>query len=84
MNFIATPQELLAVMDKKNIQTMVNLTGGSSAAAVREVDRALRQGRARPLPEFRRAELAPASRSRGTRRRRPKSSRRPSRPAPGA
>jgi len=34
MNFIATPQELLAVMDKKNIQTMVNLTGGSSAAAV--------------------------------------------------
>jgi predicted TIM-barrel fold metal-dependent hydrolase len=34
MNFLATPQELLQVMDRKNIQTMVNLTGGGSAVAV--------------------------------------------------
>jgi predicted TIM-barrel fold metal-dependent hydrolase len=28
MRFLATPQELLAVMDRRNVQTMVNLTGG--------------------------------------------------------
>jgi predicted TIM-barrel fold metal-dependent hydrolase len=28
MRFLSTPQELLAVMDRRNIQTMVNLTGG--------------------------------------------------------
>ena len=28
LEFLATPQDLLAVMDRKNIQTMVNLTGG--------------------------------------------------------
>ncbi len=31
LKFMATPQELLAVMDRKNIQTMVNLTGGYGA-----------------------------------------------------
>jgi predicted TIM-barrel fold metal-dependent hydrolase len=31
MKFLATPQELLEVMDRKNIQTMVNLTGGTGA-----------------------------------------------------
>jgi predicted TIM-barrel fold metal-dependent hydrolase len=28
MKFLATPQELLEVMDRRNVQTMVNLTGG--------------------------------------------------------
>jgi predicted TIM-barrel fold metal-dependent hydrolase len=28
MRFLSTPQELLAVMDRRNVQTMVNLTGG--------------------------------------------------------
>jgi predicted TIM-barrel fold metal-dependent hydrolase len=31
MRFLATPQELLAVMDRRNVQTMVNLTGGVGA-----------------------------------------------------
>jgi predicted TIM-barrel fold metal-dependent hydrolase len=31
MKFLATPQELLEVMDRKNIKTMVNLTGGTGA-----------------------------------------------------
>ena len=29
--FLATPQELLQVMDRKNVRTMVNLTGGTGA-----------------------------------------------------
>src|SRR5918995_2366562 len=29
--FLATPQELLEVMDRKNVRTMVNLTGGTGA-----------------------------------------------------
>lgn len=29
--FLATPQELLPVMDRKNVRTMVNLTGGTGA-----------------------------------------------------
>lgn len=29
MQFLATPEELLAVMDRKNVRTMVNLTGGT-------------------------------------------------------
>jgi predicted TIM-barrel fold metal-dependent hydrolase len=29
--FLATPEELLAVMDRRNLQTMVNLTGGVGA-----------------------------------------------------
>src|SRR5580704_6528989 len=29
MDFLATPDTLLPVMDRKNIRTMVNLTGGS-------------------------------------------------------
>ena len=28
MRFLATPPELLAVMDRRNVRTMVNLTGG--------------------------------------------------------
>jgi predicted TIM-barrel fold metal-dependent hydrolase len=41
--YLGTPQELLAVMDRKNIQTMVNLTGGYEkglADAVQKYDRA--------------------------------------------
>jgi predicted TIM-barrel fold metal-dependent hydrolase len=37
MNFLATPQELLATMDRKNIQTMVNLTGGTGAALEKSI-----------------------------------------------
>jgi predicted TIM-barrel fold metal-dependent hydrolase len=39
MNFVATPQELLEVMDRKNVQTMVNLTGGTGAALVKSIAR---------------------------------------------
>jgi len=41
--YLGTPQELLAVMDRKNIRTMVNLTGGYEkgvAEAVSKYDRA--------------------------------------------
>jgi predicted TIM-barrel fold metal-dependent hydrolase len=41
--YLGSPQELLAVMDRKNIQTMVNLTGGYEkglAEAVQKYDRA--------------------------------------------
>jgi predicted TIM-barrel fold metal-dependent hydrolase len=41
--YLGTPQELLAVMDRRNIQTMVNLTGGYEnglAEAVQKYDRA--------------------------------------------
>ena len=41
--YLGTPQELLAVMDRKNIKTMVNLTGGYEkglAEAVAKYDRA--------------------------------------------
>ena len=41
--YLGTPQELLAVMDRKNIQAMVNLTGGYEkglAEAVGKYDRA--------------------------------------------
>jgi len=31
MKFLATPPELLEVMDRKNVRTMVNLTGGTGA-----------------------------------------------------
>ena len=34
--YAATPEELLAVMDRKNIRSMVNLTGGYGAG-LREV-----------------------------------------------
>jgi predicted TIM-barrel fold metal-dependent hydrolase len=39
MEFLATPQELLAVMDRKNIRTMVNLTGGTGAGLVSTIER---------------------------------------------
>ena len=32
MRTIATPADLLEVMDRRNVQTMVNLTGGGAAA----------------------------------------------------
>jgi predicted TIM-barrel fold metal-dependent hydrolase len=38
MKFLATPQELLEVMDRKNIQTMVNLTGGTGAGLVHTIE----------------------------------------------
>ncbi len=41
--YLGTPQELLAVMDRKNIRAMVNLTGGYDnglAEAVAKYDRA--------------------------------------------
>lgn len=37
MSFLATPQELLRVMDRKNVQTMVNLTGGTGAALEKSI-----------------------------------------------
>jgi predicted TIM-barrel fold metal-dependent hydrolase len=38
MKFLATPQELLEVMDRKNVQTMVNLTGGTGAGLVHTIE----------------------------------------------
>jgi predicted TIM-barrel fold metal-dependent hydrolase len=38
MKFLATPQELLEVMDRKNIQTMVNLTGGTGAGLAHTIE----------------------------------------------
>ena len=38
LRFAATPEELLAVMDRRNIQTMVNLTGGVGAGVKECVD----------------------------------------------
>jgi predicted TIM-barrel fold metal-dependent hydrolase len=41
--FLATPEELLAVMDRRNLQTMVNLTGGYGGGlreSVKRYDRA--------------------------------------------
>jgi len=35
--YLGTPQELLAVMDRKNIRTMVNLTGGFDAGLVEAI-----------------------------------------------
>jgi hypothetical protein len=43
IQFLATPEELLAVMDRKNVQTMCNLTGGTGAgleASIRRFDQA--------------------------------------------
>jgi predicted TIM-barrel fold metal-dependent hydrolase len=39
MNFLATPQELLAVMDRKNLKTMVNLTGGTGKGLEASIQR---------------------------------------------
>jgi hypothetical protein len=38
-NFLATPEELLAVMDKVNLRTMVNLTGGSGPGLQQSIQR---------------------------------------------
>src|SRR5688572_18390164 len=35
--FMATPQELLQVMDRKNVRTMVNLTGGTGAGLANSI-----------------------------------------------
>ena len=43
MRFLATPQELLAVMDRRNVRTMVNLTGGVGAglqASIQQYEKA--------------------------------------------
>jgi len=37
MKFLATPQELLDVMDRKNVRTMVNLTGGTGAGLAKTI-----------------------------------------------
>jgi predicted TIM-barrel fold metal-dependent hydrolase len=37
--YLGTPEELLAVMDRKNLRTMVNLTGGYDAGLVETVGR---------------------------------------------
>jgi predicted TIM-barrel fold metal-dependent hydrolase len=37
--FLATPEELLAVMDRRNLQTMVNLTGGVGAGLQASIKR---------------------------------------------
>ena len=38
-NYMATPQELLAVMDRKNLRSMVNLTGGYGSGLKETVER---------------------------------------------
>lgn len=38
-NFLATPEELLEVMDRKNIRTMVNLTGGVGTGLAKCVEK---------------------------------------------
>ena len=37
--FLAAPQELLEVMDRKNIRTMVNLTGGTGTGLAKSIQR---------------------------------------------
>jgi predicted TIM-barrel fold metal-dependent hydrolase len=37
MKFLATPAELLEVMDRKNVRTMVNLTGGAGAGLAKTI-----------------------------------------------
>ncbi len=37
--FLAVPQELLEVMDRKNIRTMVNLTGGTGSGLAKSIQR---------------------------------------------
>jgi predicted TIM-barrel fold metal-dependent hydrolase len=39
MEFLATPESLLPVMDRKNIRTMVNLTGGSGKGLDEAIER---------------------------------------------
>ena len=39
MNFLATPQELITVMDRKNVRMMVNLTGGTGAGLAESIRR---------------------------------------------
>jgi predicted TIM-barrel fold metal-dependent hydrolase len=39
MTFLATPAQVLPVMDRKNVRTMVNLTGGSGAGLVQAISR---------------------------------------------
>jgi predicted TIM-barrel fold metal-dependent hydrolase len=39
MTFLATPAQILPVMDRKNIRTMVNLTGGSGAGLAQAMQR---------------------------------------------
>ncbi len=46
MQYLATPEELLQVMDRKNLRTMVNLTGGVGAG----LDETIRQYQT-PYPE---------------------------------
>ena len=72
VTFLATPAELLAVMDRKNVQTMCNLTAGTGpglAASIERFDRAV-PGRflSYTEPSWARLERARASRrSRRTR-----------------
>ena len=37
VSFLATPDQLLPVMDRKNVRTMVNLTGGSGAGLAQSI-----------------------------------------------
>ena len=39
MTFLATPAQILPVMDRKNLRTMVNLTGGSGAGLAQAIQR---------------------------------------------
>ena len=39
MNFLATPPELITVMDRKNVRMMVNLTGGTGAGLAESIRR---------------------------------------------
>ena len=39
ITFLATPQDLLPVMDRKNVQTMCNLTGGTGPALAESIAR---------------------------------------------
>jgi predicted TIM-barrel fold metal-dependent hydrolase len=45
--FLGTPEELIAVMDRKNIRSLVNLTGGFGAGLVETVDKYDRSSRDR-------------------------------------
>jgi predicted TIM-barrel fold metal-dependent hydrolase len=39
IQFLATPQDLLPVMDRKNVRTMINLTGGTGPALESSINR---------------------------------------------
>ena len=67
---LISAQDALAVMDRKGIRAMVNLTGGTGKGLEQTLGR-VRPRRPRPLPQLHRAGLQPPARAAATRRRRP-------------